>query len=366
MKKYPKVPRWDHPVVEDGFYNQELTVVEKMDGSNFRFMVYEEDYSGMYEAEVEEHNPEDGDVLIGTKNNIRGTIDEDINSFAGNVRRSINQLRDNLMVDEVKKISEEGPVVFFAENMVRHTLDYGYDENKPPAMIGFDVYFYSKDNREEYASHPYEETFEGFVEYDKMCEIFERIFDDDSNVDVAPIVDEGIVNPEEINIPISNYANIQAEGVVFRSNNRRTKFVRDEFKELNKQMFGSDFAGELEELLEDVDNSNKVKTAEVINSSGSAGASYIVDKFATSNRIRKHIQKMLDDGHNFGMELMSELPNRVENDIWTEEVHEIANLDMNINPSRVSDHVARRCKNELTKVKQNMEMQDVEDPTELW
>ena len=54
MKVYPKVPRYDHPVVPaDFFETDDLTLVEKFDGSSFRFTLYEERFADRYPESVE-------------------------------------------------------------------------------------------------------------------------------------------------------------------------------------------------------------------------------------------------------------------------------------------------------------------------
>lgn len=46
MKVYPKIPRYDHPVVpEDFFEATDLTLIEKYDGSAFRFTLFDERYA---------------------------------------------------------------------------------------------------------------------------------------------------------------------------------------------------------------------------------------------------------------------------------------------------------------------------------
>lgn len=49
MKVYPKIPRYDHPVVPtDLFVADDLVVLEKVDGSSFRFTLYDERYADCY------------------------------------------------------------------------------------------------------------------------------------------------------------------------------------------------------------------------------------------------------------------------------------------------------------------------------
>ena len=51
MKVYPKIPRYDHPVVPDSFFQaDDLPLVEKFDGSSFRFTLYDERYPAQVKA----------------------------------------------------------------------------------------------------------------------------------------------------------------------------------------------------------------------------------------------------------------------------------------------------------------------------
>lgn len=53
MKQYPKVPRYDHPVIPENFYLEGmLWLTEKMDGSNFRFSLYEDRFADRYPEAV--------------------------------------------------------------------------------------------------------------------------------------------------------------------------------------------------------------------------------------------------------------------------------------------------------------------------
>jgi hypothetical protein len=49
MKVYPKIPRYDHPVVPADFFDREdLLLLEKFDGSSFRFTLYDDRYADRY------------------------------------------------------------------------------------------------------------------------------------------------------------------------------------------------------------------------------------------------------------------------------------------------------------------------------
>lgn len=370
MLSYPKVPRWDHPVVPEKFYeNNEITITEKTDGSNFRFMFYDDSYD--YNKEIEQMNCETGDVIFGTRKHIYGPISMDLDQVPGNVRRPVKELRSSLDINSLAEISE-GPTVVFAENMVRHTLDYDYNENPPPKLIGFDIYFEKDDPRvfgdEEWESHPYNQRFYGFKNYDTFKHLWNRIFTDDADVAVSRKYTGEERNPEKISIPESAYGSVTAEGLVFRSEDRRFKLVRDDFRELNSQMFGSDFASEISDEISDLNHRNKVKTARVMDNAGNAGALYIVNKYMTRARLNKHIRKLVtDEGKEFGMHLVPDLAERIEEDIWVEEIHEISNLDIIFNPSAVSNYIRDRCSNQLRQMQQNTQLNDEDvEPYELW
>lgn len=63
---------------------------------------------------------------------------------------------------------------------------------------------------------------------------------------------------------------------------------------------------------------------------------------------------------------MGELPDRVEDDVWVEEVHTIKDMDIIVNPDRVSHYINERCRNELQRIEQNLQLSESDDPTNLW
>lgn len=344
MKSYPKVPRHDHPVVDEDVYSaDDVALIEKVDGSNFRFMLYSDEYEDEYPDEVLDLNPSDGDIVFGSKSRVVGTHDVDLSEIDGNFSRAVEYLSNNVNTSAIRSLyDEEGLMVFFVENMVRHTLDYNYSDNPPPALLGFDIYAYEKDDRDEIADHPYEETFEGFLDIETAWDYFRDI-----GIEPLPVLKgPGRLDfdPEDFVVPLSDYGDVRAEGVVIRSDNmsRRFKKVNDEFKEMNKEAFG---------LRKD---------------EAESGAEWIVAAFCTNARIRKMVRKMIqDEGREFSLQMNDDLYPRVVEDIWKEEWHELKDLDMEFNPSEIKPLVAERCINELRKMKTNAELNN-RDPTELW
>lgn len=237
-----------------------------------------------------------------------------------------------------------------AENLVYSTLDYGYTDRDLPALIGFDVLPYAAVETMTPPGNPYEETFEGFLGIDSAWDCFERVRVDATATDrsfvPATILDrQTTVEPETYSFPSSSLADdIRVEGVVLRSDElgRRAKIVREAFRELNREQFGQ-------------------RPAEA-----ESGAEYVVETYCTPGRIRKQIRKLVvEDGHEFGLQLNEELYPRVVEDIWAEHWPELMDLDVAFTPADIYPLVAKRCITELRKMQTNAALNDA-DPLEIW
>lgn len=342
MKVYPKVPHFDHPTVEDGFFDSsDLIALEKVDGSNFRFSLYDERFEEFYD--LQDINAEDGDIVVATKKRVRGTLDEPTESFYGNLRRAVDFLKQSAADSGIIRDfhSEYGsPLVFFAENMVRHSLDYNYDTSPPPPLLGFDVYSPKRDPRDSIPSNRWEDTFVGFLDYNEVEMLFSRI-----GIPMTPEVNITFEELENSDFPESNIAEgVTMEGVVFRSDSmeQRVKKVREQFQEKNREAFGI--------------NESQARSGEEI----------IVARYCTNGRIRKIVTKMVvDEGRDFGLHLNEELYKRVYDDIWQENWPEIKEADFEFNPSEVKPLVAKRCIETLKRMKVNSELNN-SSPVELW
>jgi hypothetical protein len=278
-----------------------LILKEKLDGANFRFTV-----------------TEDGKFLFGSKNveyKIDGEPDYSEN-VDGRFIDAIEFVRENCDPERIKK--EYGThYTFFAENMVPHSLEYPWEEI--PQVIGFDIYDHEK---ETYLSHS------------SAYSLFSSI-----GIETAPIVDEFDAeefDPDEHKIPESEFRDGKMEGVVLINqdldeDNRsgfstRAKMVTEEFAEKHKRQTGAR------------------QSKEAIH-----GHEKVVSKYCTDGRIRKHIQKMLDEGRDLGMELMGNegnsagLPIRVSTDILEEEADDIVRRNDKINWKKYRSLVADRC-----------------------
>jgi hypothetical protein len=271
MKTYPKIPRYDHPVVDAAFYESgEFCLTEKMDGSNFKFTLYEDRFADHYDAAVHEAGATDGDVVFGSKTVVRGTDTTDLRDLDGNFHRAVRYLRTTLDRDALRGFQDKyGPLICFAENMVHHTLDYDYRDDPPPPLLGFDVYAPELDPREAIPPDPYEEHFEGFLPTEillgetsgeqsdfsrsisRATDGYEGYTPDTGEgifaaigLNAAPVIERELsaeeFDPAHYEIPKSAWTDDVAEGVIVPkdADHRRVKLVTDAFDELNRQRWG--------------------------------------------------------------------------------------------------------------------------------
>ena len=353
MKVYPKIPRYDHPVVPESFFDAEdLVVLEKFDGSSFRFTLYDERHASSYPDPVVNAADGDGSLVFGTRRSIMGSHRDNLEEIDGALHRAVRCLRDGIDANALRRVHDEhdGPLIVYAENLVYSTLDYGYTERDLPALVGFDVLPYAAIDSMTPPGSPYAETFEGFLSTEAAWRVFDRIRIESVSPDRA-FVPATIINemteldPENYAIPRSSLADdIRAEGVVIRSDSqdRRVKVVRDAFEELNREQFGH--------------NPDDAET----------GAEQFVAMYCTSARIRKTVRSLvIEENREFGLHLVEDLYPRVVEDIWAEHWQEIMRLEFEFTPADVYPLVAKRCVTELRKMETNAELNDA-DPTTIW
>lgn len=286
MKKYPKIKRLGHPETEGILAGERpLFIMEKVDGANFRFTIDEENDR----------------ILFGSRNCAFKNEEDTANSF----RHAVDSVRNSTGVDDIKSVVREGGVIssdhksekltFFGEAMHKHTIQYSDVHGKEigwkgvPSFIGFGVWCSKHDS---------------FLTTGTAKEMYEEL-----GLPFTNII--GRVNPgdfmEEYGtdfVPDSEYYDGKAEGVVISNpdNGLQAKLVSEEFAEKHGSVnSGADEAG-----------MDGYDTAEV------------VQTYCTESRIRKHIHKLQDEGHDLGRPMMSELPIRVTKDIIEEEAHEFA------------------------------------------
>ncbi len=237
--------------------------------SNFRFMI------------------RDGNIIFGSRSQQLTSDEGEDTNIQKNFLRAVNFVRDKLLLGsragEIKKY--EG-YIFYAECMVKHTMSYDWD--RIPPLLGFDIYDIEK---------------ERYLKTDIAKAVFEGL--GLSFVPIIKIITAGeLKDINEEMIPISEYSLHQAEGIVFKNNDKQlmAKLVREKFKEKNRETFGG--------------GKKYAKTDE----------EYLVAVYCTNARIDKTIFKLMDDGEKLDMTMMSKLPTRVYKDIWEENWQEITNM----------------------------------------
>jgi hypothetical protein len=354
MKVYPKIPRYDHPVVHESLFEaDDLTLLEKFDGSSFRFTLYDDRYAAVYPDQVESAADGDGSLVFGTRKAVRGCHRDALEDIDGALHRAVRCLRDGIDKTTLRGFHDDydSPLVIYAENLVYSTLNYGYTERDLPALVGFDVLPYAAIETMTPPGNPYEETFEDFLSLKTTWDLFEKIRIEEAPADVsfvpATILDtpSNGFDPESYTFPSSSLApEVTVEGVVVRSDEqaRRTKLVRPEFKELNREQFG-----------------RQPEDAQ-------SGAEYVVACYCTPARIRKQVRTMVvEEGREFGLHLNDDLYPRVVEDMWAENWPELMRLDVSFTPADVYPLVAKRCITELRKMQTNAELNGT-DPTTVW
>jgi hypothetical protein len=329
VKVYPKIPRYDHPVVpEDYFETEDLVLLEKFDGSSFRFTLYDERYANVYPDLVIEHADGDGSLVFGTRKSIRGSHRDELSDIDGALHRAVRCLREGVDTETLRGLHDEYgcPLVVYAENMVYSTLDYGYTEREIPALVGFDVLPYDAIEQVQPYGNPYEETHEGFLDVDSALEVLDRIRVVDAPREhalvPATVIDRpgSAFDPESYEFPTSSLAeDVRVEGVVVHgdSRERRVKVVREAFEERNREQFGTQPGA------------------------ADSGAEYVVAKYCTPARIRSQVRRMVvDEGREFGLRLNDGLHRRVVEDMWAENWPELMEMDVEFTEYRGGCHGA--------------------------
>lgn len=302
MKNYTKIKRLGHKMNRDILENpeDELIFKEKLDGSNFRFTVVE------HEGEVK--------FLFGSKNveyKINGEPDYEEN-VQDQFQDAVDYIRENFEPEQFAL-----NYTYFMENMVQHSLEYEWDDT--PQVIAFDIY---DERKEEYLT----------------WEAAEKIFKD-VGLETSPVVERmkaKAFNPDDYEIPESNYRDGKMEGVVIINQdkeenhlsgfNSRAKMVTEEFKEKHKKQTGA------RQSVEAVKGHEKV-----------------ISKYCTDGRIRKHINKMKEDGRDLEMEMMQNkgddlgLPMRVSIDILEEEAADIVTRNEKMDWKEYRSLISKRC-----------------------
>lgn len=338
MKKFPKVPRYDHPVIRqkdlylmenivdrynypakvNPWFGSSAVAIEKFDGSQFRFMIYDEQFEDKYDFDGEHK-----ELFIGTKNYADSS--NNINNFQYaedlELRDRVEYLNNNLDKDQIIKYHEElgHPLVFYAENMVKHTIEE-YDWQNIPDLIGFDIYKVGSEEDNQDFVNPYKQLFYGFLEWKEVKKIM-----NDIGLETPQVVKEGVL-PSDLTdsiIPKSEFGDVEAEGVVVRNDTtkRRLKYRRKSFIEMHRKVTG----------VYDMETDPHEKI--------------IAFKYGTNQRIRETIQSS-ETPNEYDDEYFVQLASDIISDIWIEEYMDI--IRDNINIKELHEYLGERIKNYIT------------------
>ncbi len=281
--KYPKIKRFGDKKEMAALTEKPedlIYIEEKIDGANFRFMP-----------------TSDGRIVFGSRNMSVGDSNHEI---GGNWNKCSNFIIDTLIHSD---IGNYAGLIFYGECSLPHSVSYDF-ENMPP-FIGFDI---MKNGI--------------FLDFEEKHKIF-----DDIGLPVVkslrPVTVDQLSEIElnEGSIPISEYGNVKAEGIVLKNYRTQTfvKFVSSKFKEVNKKSFGNSkkFAAD--------DNERLIAT------------------YCTNPRIDKHVFKLVDEGNELEMKLMQFLPSLVWGDIVEEHGEEILNKNWKLDLMACRKEVSKRC-----------------------
>jgi hypothetical protein len=302
---YTKIKRLGDEENKDIFLNpdEQIVIEEKIDGANFRFMI------------------KDNKIVFGSRTQELNENKE--HKFQKNFNRCIGWIQDKL---KDKDLSKYCGMVFYGECCVAHSMQYNWD-NIPP-FLGFDI---NNSNNKNYPKR--------YIPYPLNKEIFNGL-----GLDFVPVIKlckaREVTNIDDSFVPISSFAmpsgtddTRKAEGIVFKKysfkedskeqidNQIFAKYVRDKFKEINAEVFGS----------------KRVK----YNSETDVGE--LIFKYCTNARIDKCIFKLIDDGNKLDMTLMHKLPKMVLDDIFNEHMNEIFYSNYNVNFKELRQKVPKRC-----------------------
>jgi hypothetical protein len=289
FRKYDKIKRIGMVETQDIFKDNDIiTIEEKLDGANTSFFV------------------KDGNIIFGSRNQQMTSNEGEDTNVQKMFMACVNYVRDILKDKDLSLLN--GKIVY-GENMVKHTLNYDWEMTPP--FVAFDIYDV--------------ETGKYLATNDKMAlfEEYQLIPAPTISITLAEYVKEDI---EESYISTSKYAPkdnpFKAEGVVIKNYAKQifAKYVREEFKEDNKKVFGGG--------KKDAKNDDEV----------------IVAKYCTNARINKQIYSMInEEGIALEMAMMKQLPNKVWEDIIEEEYKTILTTKYKLDISNIRKMVAKRC-----------------------
>ncbi len=300
FKKYDKIYAIGHENNSEIFRDKkdEIVIQEKVDGGNFRFYITKEGY-----------------IIFGSRTQQLTSNEGEDTNVEKNFRRCVDYVREKW-----EAIKETTPKVsgylFYGENMIKHTM--AYDWEKIPPFLGFDIYNIKTGK---------------YLDYKDIKKIFKKF-----KLEMVPLIKicktKDIKAITDKDVPKSGYASPsskdqQAEGICYKNYSKQLmgKYVREKFKEKNKEVFGG--------------SKKFAKTDD----------EYFVAVYCTNARIDKCIFKLVDDGKKLDMTMMGDLLNMVYKDIWEENWNEIAFSKKKVDLLNLKKLISKRC---LEILKQSM------------
>jgi len=293
--KYKKIKQLGDKDNEGIFSNgeDEIIIQEKMDGANFRFTIL------------------NGKLIFGSRTQQLTSNEGEDTNVSKNFVQCLEFIRDKL---KDKDLSEFEGLIFYGECMVKHTVDYNWQEIPP--FLGFDIMI-----NNEFFMHPI------------GAKIIFEVLDLPTVPEIDRVYAKDIGKIDDNFVPISKYAplsnpNQKAEGVVFKNFDKQiyAKYVRTAFKEDNKLAFGG-----------------SPKFAESIHEQ-------LIARYCTNARIEKAIWKFVDLGKELDMALTPMISGFVYKDIWEEEWKTIMKLNKSLDMNQFRRGVTERCKAVLNQV----------------
>ena len=350
---YPKIPRDYHEsVTRETVASENVILLEKFDGSNAKVFVYDNRFDdALYPSAVFDFdNLQQGDVFIGTKNNVKKRLSDPISDADGALNRLQSYLRDALDSEELLDVHEtyNSPIMLFGENIgVQTTLEYNRLENNIPVFLGFDVLVMKEYDTP--PANPFNERFDAYLPFDEMKHVFETV-----GVQTARVIEKDVVNYSvsgsgkdisiTVDVPKSVYADVTAEGVVIRNDerNRRVKCTSDEFEERNNISWSK-----LEEEC-------------------STGSELFCARYVTNQRIRKNVVKHRDRTRKSVADMSPDvIADVVLADVWEEELDDIMTIKSPIQPNVIRDRAWNRCRRTLNKMQTNVKLNNT-TVKDLW
>lgn len=293
MKKYPKVKRLGHEKT-DGILNYPVTILEKMDGANFRF-THSDNVDGVEEERL----------VFGSRNVVYKNEEDTDNNF----EHAIEFVEERAGPEDFKEAEMPGDsVTVFGEAMHPHTLDYDWDI--VPNVLIFGAW--SED-----------QGWLGWQSVDKCARYL--------NLDTVPVLyrEREYESPDELpDNPESEYRDGVAEGIVIRSKRggvlRRAKLRTEKFIEMH---------GSAKKSGRPLDGDDSIQLANEL--------------LRKEPWIKKQIHKYENRGRTIEMSIMDDLWRDVFDDIIEEEYETIFLGNYEINTKKFRSAIAGATADEL-------------------